>query len=85
MAAEHHKHPHKPDPAVAAQVPAGLFDNVRSVKYDTGDGVVDAYVLHTVDAHTLVLGRFVDGVLHLVNDGHPVPERAEGGGVTWTG
>jgi hypothetical protein len=62
----------------------GLLDHVRTVKYDTGDGVIDAIVLHTVDAHTLILGAWVNGTLQKLNGGNPVPERAEGGGVTWT-
>lgn len=61
----------------------GLFDGVSTVNYDTGSGVIDAVVLRVVDAHTLVLGAFVHGKFEQVNGGNPVPERAEGGGVTW--
>lgn len=63
-----------------------LFDLVSRVKYDTGDGTVDAFVLEHPggDPHMAVLASFDGGTLQLVNNGNPVPERAEGGGVTWT-
>jgi hypothetical protein len=63
---------------------SGLLDGVKKVTYDTGSGKVDAWAVHVVDEHTLVLATWVNDRWELLNDGNPVPERAEGGGVTWS-
>ena len=65
----------------------GLLDGVLRVRYNFGAGFEEAYALHVVDEHTLIL---CDNKLQPINDGNAVPERAEedygpeGGGVTWT-
>jgi hypothetical protein len=75
----------------------GVFDGPNRVKYNEGgpenDGkgkMIEAIVTHVVDQKNLVLAAWKSGVLTHLNDGNPVPERAEsdygpeGGGVTWT-
>lgn len=59
---------------------------VSRVTYDRGEdngGEIEAYVVDAGDGKNLVLAAFVSGTFQLLNNGHPVPERAEGGGVTW--
>ena len=62
----------------------GLFDGVEVVNYDTGSGVVDAFIASQDGAYKAFLVRFDNGVLTQVNEGNSVAERAEGGGVTFS-
>lgn len=84
MSYARHKHDQSKHPV------KGLLDGAPTVRFNTGEGFVDAIVLHEGDGKNLVLGRFINNTFQLVNDGNPVTERAEkdygpeGGGLTWT-
>jgi hypothetical protein len=75
---------------MAPRKPHALFHGVRTVKYNDGTPTpVDAVVVSEPDSHSAVLAAWTNGVLQLINNGNPVPERApadygpEGGGVTY--